>query len=136
MEQHSGNSEPVTGASAYAIGAGAALFLLFALVFMINSPVADREAQPGEYNPATATLQCGRPLMHDLDGLRGREWSAPPVGRDGSDEVLPDDVAVCLELVDEHRTRAWVSGGIAAVLAAVTVGVVVRDRRLSRRPPA
>ncbi len=136
MEQQPGMSEPATGASAYAIGAGAALFLLVALVFMINSPVADREAEPGEYNPATATLHCGRPLLHDLDGLRDRKWSAPPAGRDGSADVRPDDVAVCLELVDGHRDRAWVSGGIAAVLAAVTAWVVVRDRRLSRRRPA
>jgi hypothetical protein len=120
------------GNVARAIGAAAALFLLVGVIFLLNSPIADLEAEPGTYNPATATLQCGRPLLHDVDALRARQWSATPAGRD-STAVRGDDVATCVQLVGEHRTRAWVLGGLGLGLAALASVVSVRSSAVSRR---
>lgn len=111
---------------AFAVGALAAIFLIVAAVFLVNSPVADREAVVSTDNPSIATLHCGRPLLHDEDALRERRWSATPKGR-GTSAVTGEDVVLCRELVDGHRTRAWVSGGIGLLVAGFAV--VVSRRR-------
>jgi hypothetical protein len=123
---------PTSANVARGIGALAALALLVAVIFLLNSPVADTEAEPSSGGPAVATLECGRPWMHDRDALLQRQWSSTPSNRDGS-APTGEDVRLCLDLVDEHVTRAWVMAGVAGATAAVAVLVAAGGAAVSRR---
>lgn len=121
------SDEPQARNVALVIGTVAALLLITAMIFLLNSPVADVEAEPHRDNPATATLECGRPLLHDEDALRARSWSAEPAGR-GTAAVTTEDVAACRDLVAEHRTRAWWTGGLGLVAALGAAAIALRPR--------
>lgn len=123
---------PSSANVARGIGALAALALLVAVIFLLNSPVADTEAEPSSGGPAVATLECGRPVMHDRDALLQRRWSATPDDRDTT-APTGEDVRLCLDHVDEHMTRAWVMTGVAAAMAAVAVLVAAGGAAVSRR---
>lgn len=119
---------PRAGNIAMVVAAAAGVLLVVAIIFLLNSPVADREAQVSGSNPAVATLECGRPLMHDEDALRARHWSAR-VAETGSDRVGAADVALCEDLVDQHRDRAWVAGGLGVLLGVAAAALAAVSRR-------